>query len=245
MRGACSIGRPPCSPRIPRLTSPSATCSSDDQSRAAAKPAVFSGFVTARRLRGNGAGVAAWRGMQLTAHTRPATDRKQRGAALGTVALPTGATVGQSYLACGGNRDLCSADASTLRSRIGRSWRRVGHVEQHIRLGLKDHLHCLRSGRLIAVERSCADPARTPLAWRSTRAYGLGPPGDLLVNTTSRGGVALSRSSVSRVYRSSKWAQSSSDLQLLHICNKPRTASGAAAYRPGRERIAMWRARTD
>ena len=84
--------------------------------------------------------------MQLTAHTRPATDRKQRGAALGTVAPPTGATVGQSYLACVGNRDLCSADASTLRSRIGRSWRRVGHPEQHIRRGLKDHLPCPRSG---------------------------------------------------------------------------------------------------
>jgi hypothetical protein len=121
-------------------------------------------------LRGSGAGVAAWRGMQLTAHTRPATDRKQRGAALGTVALPTGATVGQSYLACVGNRDLCSADASTLRSRIGRGWRRVGHAEQHIRRGWKDHLHCPRSGRLIAVERSCADTARTPHAWRSTRA---------------------------------------------------------------------------
>ena len=157
-------------PRVPRLTSQSATCSSDDQSRAAAKPAVFSGFVTARRSRGNGVGVAAWRGMQLSAHTRPATDRKQRGAALGTVALPTGATVGQSYLACVGNRDLCSADASTLRSRIGRGWRRVGHVEQHIRRGLKDHLPCLRSGRLIAVERSCADAARTPFAWRSSRA---------------------------------------------------------------------------
>ena len=68
----------------------------------------------------NGVGVAAWRGMQLTAHTRPATDRKQRGAALGTVALPTGATVGQSYLACVGNGDLLAADASTLRSGIRR-----------------------------------------------------------------------------------------------------------------------------
>jgi len=106
----------------------------------------------------NGADVAAWRGMQLTAHTRPATDRKQRGAALGTVALPTGATVGQSYLACVGNRDLCSADASTLRSRIGRGWRRVGHVEQHIRLGLKDHLHiaCDRGG-----SSQLSVPART------------------------------------------------------------------------------------
>ena len=72
----------------------------------------------------------------LTARTRPATDHKQRGAALGTVALPTGATVGQSYLVCVSNRDLCSADASTLRSRIGRGWRRVGHAEQHIRRGL-------------------------------------------------------------------------------------------------------------
>ena len=107
---------------------------------------MFSGFVTARRLRGNGAGVAAWRGTQLTADIRPATDRKQRGAALGTVALPTGATVGQSYLACVGNRDLCAADASTLRSRIGCGWRRVGHVEQHIRRGLKDiYIACDRA----------------------------------------------------------------------------------------------------
>ena len=97
-------------------------------------------------LRGSGAGVAAWRGRQLTAHTRPATDRKQRGAALGTVALPTGATVGQSYRACVGNRDLCSADASTLRSGIGWCWLRVGHTEQHIRRGLKDHPHCPRIG---------------------------------------------------------------------------------------------------
>jgi hypothetical protein len=72
----------------------------------------------------------------LAARARPATDRKQRGAALGTVALPTGATVGQSYLVCVGNGDLLAADASTLRSRIRRGGVRVGHAEQHIRRGL-------------------------------------------------------------------------------------------------------------
>lgn len=57
----------------------------------------------------------------LAARARPAMDRKQRGAALGTVALPTGATVGQSNPVCVGNGDLLAADASTLRSGIGRS----------------------------------------------------------------------------------------------------------------------------
>src|SRR6185312_9162144 len=84
--------------------------------------------------------------MQLTAHTRPATDRKQRGAALGTVALPTCATVGQSYLACVGNRDLCSADASTLRSRIGRGWRRVGHPSSIFVMDWTIYIACDRDG---------------------------------------------------------------------------------------------------
>jgi len=56
----------------------------------------------------------------LAARARRATDRKQRGAALGTIALPTGATVRQRYLVCVGNSDLLAADASTLRSGIGR-----------------------------------------------------------------------------------------------------------------------------
>ena len=40
---------------------------------------------------------------------RPATNRKQRRAALGTVALPTGPTVGQGYLVRVGDRDLLAA----------------------------------------------------------------------------------------------------------------------------------------
>ncbi len=50
----------------------------------------------------------------LAARPRPATNREQRRAALGAVALPTGPTVGQGYLVCVGDRDLLAADASTL-----------------------------------------------------------------------------------------------------------------------------------
>jgi hypothetical protein len=66
---------------------------------------------------------------------RSATDRKHRGAALGTVALPACPTVRQRYLVRVGDGDLRSADASTLRPRILRRWVRVGHGEQHIRRG--------------------------------------------------------------------------------------------------------------
>ena len=50
----------------------------------------------------------------LTACPRPATNRKQRGTALRTVALPTGPPVGQGYLTRVRDRDLLAADASTL-----------------------------------------------------------------------------------------------------------------------------------
>jgi hypothetical protein len=57
-------------------------------------------------------------GRLLAARARPATDRKQRGAALGTVALPTRPTVGEGYLVRVGDGDLLAADATTLRSGI-------------------------------------------------------------------------------------------------------------------------------
>jgi uncharacterized membrane protein len=50
----------------------------------------------------------------LAAGPRPATNREQRGAALGTVALPTGPTIGQGYLMRVCDRDVLAADASTL-----------------------------------------------------------------------------------------------------------------------------------
>ena len=55
---------------------------------------------------------ASW--LVLAACPRPATNREQRGAALRTVALPTGPTVGQGYLTRVRDRDLLAADASTL-----------------------------------------------------------------------------------------------------------------------------------
>jgi hypothetical protein len=69
----------------------------------------------------------------FAARARSATARKQRSAAPGTVALPTGATVGQRYLVCVGNSDLLAADASTPRPGIRCGRVRVGHAKQHIR----------------------------------------------------------------------------------------------------------------
>jgi hypothetical protein len=57
---------------------------------------------------------------ELLARPSPPPDRKQRRATLGAVALPTGPTIGQSYLARVSNRDLRAADTAALRSGIRR-----------------------------------------------------------------------------------------------------------------------------
>ena len=73
----------------------------------------------------------------LAARSRSAADRKQRGPTNGTVALPTRSTVGQGYLVRVGDSDLLATDASTLRFGILRRWVYVGHLEQHIRRGVR------------------------------------------------------------------------------------------------------------
>src|SRR5436305_5489706 len=71
--------------------------------------------------------------LRRAARAHSATDRKQRGAALRTVALPARPTVRQGYLVRVRNRDLRSAHASTLGPVILRRWVRVRHAEEHIR----------------------------------------------------------------------------------------------------------------
>src|SRR5947209_2060164 len=77
--------------------------------------------------------------------TGPATDRKQGGAALRTVALPACPTVRQGYLLRVGNRDLRSADAPTLGAGILRRWIRVGHSTSIIAAERLDTRHKKRA----------------------------------------------------------------------------------------------------
>ncbi len=70
-----------------------------------------------------------------SAGRRSATNREQRCAALGAVALPAGTTVGQSHLPRIGDRDLLAADTSALWAGLRRLWMpyaRFSHGHQHI-----------------------------------------------------------------------------------------------------------------
>lgn len=70
-----------------------------------------------------------------SAGRRSATNREQRCAALGAVALPAGTTVGQSHLPRVGDRDLLAADTSALWAGLRRLWMpcaRFNHGHQHI-----------------------------------------------------------------------------------------------------------------
>jgi hypothetical protein len=70
-----------------------------------------------------------------SAGRRSATNREQRCAALGAVALPAGTTVGQSHLPRVGDRDLLAADTSALWAGLRRLWvpcARFNHGHQHI-----------------------------------------------------------------------------------------------------------------
>jgi hypothetical protein len=70
-----------------------------------------------------------------SAGRRSATNREQRCAALGAVALPAGTTVGQRHLPRVGDRDLLAADTSALWAGLRRLWvpsARFNHGHQHI-----------------------------------------------------------------------------------------------------------------
>lgn len=70
-----------------------------------------------------------------SAGRRSATNREQRCAALGAVALPAGPTVGQRHLPRVGDRDLLAADTSALWAGVRPLWvpcARFNHGHQHI-----------------------------------------------------------------------------------------------------------------